>query len=69
MRMCSACRTEQKDHELFWIVPNVVKSICSTCRSLGYIFDAEGRVVRGRRLEVAARQGKNKNADTQQSQS
>jgi len=63
-RPCAACGSTSYAASAVWDFSVGPRLICLDCYRGGAIFDTDGRVVRGRRLEVAARQGKLQNSDT-----
>jgi len=54
-RPCAACGSTSYAATATWDFSVGPRCICLICFNKGCIFDTDGRVVRGRRLEVAAR--------------
>jgi len=54
-RPCSGCNSTSYAATAVWNFEQGPRCLCITCYRDGACFDADGRVVRGRRLEVAAR--------------
>lgn len=49
-RVCARCEKFRHVHNVFWIQPGIVKSLCNLCCQAGYGFTQFGQVIRAASL-------------------